>query len=71
MKRLFIFIIRAYQVCISPVLGANCRFIPTCSCYSHECFQKFSFFKAIWYSLFRILKCHPFHRGGVDPVPLD
>lgn len=69
MKNLFLALIRFYQLAISPYLGRNCRFSPTCSCYSKECFEHFPVYKALWYSLVRILKCHPFHSGGYDPVP--
>lgn len=54
---------------ISPFLGKNCRFYPSCSQYSKECFEKFSVTRALWYSFRRIIKCHPFNKGGVDPVP--
>ncbi|MFY7993113.1 MAG: membrane protein insertion efficiency factor YidD [Bacteriovoracaceae bacterium] len=69
MRALSVFLIRCYQVLISPFLGSNCRFYPSCSAYATECFKKFSFFKALWYSSRRICKCHPFHPGGHDPVP--
>ncbi len=69
MKVLADFLIRAYQILISPFLGNNCRFAPTCSQYARECFKKFSFPRALWYSSRRICKCHPFHPGGYDPVP--
>lgn len=70
MKRnsLFQLIISFYQLVISPFLGSNCRFHPSCSAYSKECFQLFPFYKAMWYSSLRILRCHPFHKGGFDPV---
>lgn len=67
--KIFILMIRAYQILISPLLGANCRFSPTCSTYCKECLESFPVHKALWYSLKRILKCHPFHSGGHDPVP--
>jgi putative membrane protein insertion efficiency factor len=69
MKTLIDLIIRGYQILISPLLGPKCRFYPSCSQYARECFKKFSFSKALWYSSRRICKCHPFHPGGVDPVP--
>jgi uncharacterized protein len=68
MSRFFILIIKFYQIFISPVFGQKCRFYPSCSYYSKECFEKFSFPKALWYSFRRICKCHPFHPGGYDPV---
>ena len=69
MKSFLINIIRLYQLLISPFLGRNCRFFPSCSNYSRDCFQKFSIPVALWYTTRRICKCHPFHPGGYDPVP--
>jgi putative membrane protein insertion efficiency factor len=69
MKRFLIFLIRIYQLFISPFLGPNCRFYPTCSEYSKECFQQFPIAPAMWYSFRRIIRCHPFCEGGHDPVP--
>ncbi|MCK6593816.1 MAG: membrane protein insertion efficiency factor YidD [Bacteriovoracaceae bacterium] len=69
MKKFFQLLIRFYQYFISPMLGPNCRFYPTCSQYSYQCFEKLPIHRAIWYSGKRICKCHPFHPGGVDPVP--
>ncbi|ENH96973.1 hypothetical protein J416_07837 [Gracilibacillus halophilus YIM-C55.5] len=69
MKRLFIGFIQFYQKFISPMFLPSCRFQPTCSQYSLECFQQFNIFKATYLSLKRIVKCHPFHPGGFDPVP--
>ena len=56
---------------ISPFLGANCRFYPTCSEYTVQCFEKLPLHKAIFYSIKRILRCHPYSDGGHDPVPCD
>ncbi|MGM0418787.1 MAG: membrane protein insertion efficiency factor YidD [Thermodesulfobacteriota bacterium] len=67
-KKTFLLIIRFYQLCISPYLGSNCRFYPNCSAYSYQAIEKFGIFKGLWLSLKRILKCHPFHPGGYDPV---
>ncbi len=58
-----------YQRCLSPLLPVACRFHPTCSAYAKECYQRYAFFKASRMSLARLLRCHPFHPGGVDPVP--
>lgn len=62
-------LIRVYQKSLSIFLGGRCRFYPSCSSYSIECFQRFSFFEALWYSGKRILKCHPLCSGGFDPCP--
>ncbi|WP_217994265.1 membrane protein insertion efficiency factor YidD [Bacillus sp. AFS023182] len=69
MKQIFIGIIRFYQKFISPMTPPACRFYPTCSHYGLEAFQKHGTFKGFWLTLKRILKCHPFHPGGFDPVP--
>ncbi|MGE3608852.1 MAG: membrane protein insertion efficiency factor YidD [Bacteriovoracaceae bacterium] len=69
MNKILIFLINLYKVFISPLLGQNCRFYPSCSQYSRECLKKFSLPVALWYSCRRICKCHPFHPGGNDPVP--
>ncbi|MEA2096767.1 MAG: membrane protein insertion efficiency factor YidD [Candidatus Cloacimonadota bacterium] len=62
-------IITFYRKYISVVLPPSCRFTPTCSQYSYQAFSKYSFLKALKLSIFRILKCHPFHSGGHDPLP--
>ncbi|UOQ47722.1 membrane protein insertion efficiency factor YidD [Gracilibacillus caseinilyticus] len=69
MKKLIMLLIRFYQQFISPMFPPSCRFQPTCSQYSLECFQRFNVLKASYLSVIRILKCHPFHPGGFDPVP--
>ncbi|PAE34237.1 membrane protein insertion efficiency factor YidD [Neobacillus sp. YX16] len=69
LKKIFISIIRFYQVAISPIKPPSCRFYPTCSHYGLEAVQRFGAFKGGWLTLKRILKCHPFHPGGIDPVP--
>lgn len=68
MKLICVFLIRFYQVLISPILPDSCRFYPTCSEYALQAIQKYGFFKGAWLGLRRILKCHPFHPGGVDPL---
>jgi len=68
-NQLFVFIIRLYQLIISPLFPSTCRFYPSCSRYSIEALRKFPLHKALWLSLKRIGKCHPWHAGGVDPVP--
>jgi hypothetical protein len=54
---------------MSPLLGQNCRFYPTCSHYSIEALERFGAVKGSWLTIKRLLKCHPLHPGGVDPVP--
>ncbi|MCP4913761.1 MAG: membrane protein insertion efficiency factor YidD [Oligoflexia bacterium] len=68
-KSLILGLIKLYQLVLSPILGPRCRFTPTCSNYCSECFSKFPIPKAMWYSIRRLSKCHPFHSGGYDPVP--
>ena len=69
MKKVLIKLVRAYQLLISPVLGNNCRFYPSCSAYTIEAMEKWGAFRGIWMGLKRIGRCHPWHEGGVDPVP--
>jgi len=69
MSKIIIILIRGYQILISPFLGRNCRFEPTCSSYAMEALAKYGFFKGTWLAVRRILHCHPFHPGGFDPVP--
>ena len=66
---LLIFIIKTYQFFLSPILKANCRYLPSCSEYSIIAFKKYGLVKGFYYSLKRILKCHPFGGSGHDPVP--
>ena len=68
MRRLAIGLIKAYQYAISPLLGSNCRFYPTCSSYAEEAFRRFGVLKGGYLTVLRIVKCQPFHSGGYDPV---
>jgi len=68
MRRLAIGLIKAYQYAISPLLGSNCRFHPTCSSYAEEAFRRFGVIKGGYLTVLRIVKCQPFHSGGYDPV---
>ncbi len=68
-KQLLSILIRFYQFFISPLLGANCRYIPTCSAYALEAVEKYGSLKGSALALKRVLRCHPFHAGGYDPVP--
>lgn len=69
LSALLIGLIQAYRYCISPLLGARCRFSPTCSQYARQSVEIYGAFKGSWLALVRILKCHPLHSGGYDPVP--
>lgn len=68
-KQLAIEIIRFYQQFISPLFPPTCIYIPTCSQYTLEAIEKYGVVKGSWLGLKRILRCHPFHKGGYDPVP--
>ena len=68
-RRLAHGIIRGYQIVLSPWLGANCRYHPTCSQYALEAIDRHGALKGTWIAGKRILRCHPFHPGGFDPVP--
>jgi uncharacterized protein len=68
MKRLLIALIRFYKAAISPWLGANCRFTPTCSSYAIEAIERHGAWKGTGMAAWRILRCNPFCKGGYDPV---
>jgi putative membrane protein insertion efficiency factor len=65
----FLFVVRFYQIVISPLTPATCRFTPTCSHYTAEALQKHGLFKGGYLGAKRILSCHPWGRSGYDPVP--
>ena len=69
MKRLLLAAIRFYRRNISPLRKPCCRYIPTCSEYALEAVEKYGPWKGSWLALKRLLRCHPFHKGGYDPVP--
>ena len=69
MKGVLLSMIRFYRLFISLLKSPCCRFIPTCSEYALEAIQKYGAIKGSWLAVKRILKCHPFHKGGYDPVP--
>ena len=69
MRFMLIAIIKFYKFFISPLLGSNCRFYPSCSSYSLEALQRHGAIIGSYLTLRRLLKCHPFHEGGIDPVP--
>lgn len=60
-------LVRCYQKFLSPMLGANCRYTPTCSQYMIEAVQKYGALRGGWKGVRRICRCHPFHPGGYDP----
>jgi putative membrane protein insertion efficiency factor len=66
---LLIGLLRGYQSCISPIMGSHCRFYPTCSSYAIAAIQLHGPIKGIGMSLWRVMRCNPFFRGGNDPVP--
>ena len=69
MKRLLLRLLRAYREGISPATPPSCRYLPTCSAYAVEAIEKYGAFKGGWLALRRVFRCHPFHKGGYDPVP--
>jgi uncharacterized protein len=69
MRTVILALIRFYQRFISPLLGSNCRFYPTCSHYTYDAIAKFGVLQGSWLGLKRIIRCHPWNPGGYDPVP--
>jgi hypothetical protein len=69
MRRFITGLIRGYQLIISPHLGQCCRFHPTCSCYATEAITRHGALRGSALTAKRLLRCHPFHEGGYDPVP--
>lgn len=67
--KLLVGFVRGYQLLLSPVLGSNCRFEPSCSHYTIEALQTHGAFKGTWLAVRRVGRCHPWHPGGYDPVP--
>lgn len=68
MKRFLIFLINKYQKHISPNLGNNCKFYPSCSEYTKQAIEKYGAFKGSFYGIKRIIRCNPFSKGGYDPL---
>ncbi len=69
MARLLILLIKAYQYLLSPWVGNSCRFTPTCSQYAIEALHKHGALRGSWLMTRRLLRCHPWHPGGHDPIP--
>lgn len=67
----FVAVIRAYQYTLSPFIGGQCRFEPTCSRYALEAYERFGVLKGTRLTVMRLLRCHPFCKGGFDPVPTE
>jgi uncharacterized protein len=68
LENIFVVLVRVYQICISPFLGPCCRFYPTCSEYAIIAVRRYGPLRGAFLGLRRILRCHPFHTGGYDPV---
>ncbi|MDX8408016.1 MAG: membrane protein insertion efficiency factor YidD [Mariprofundaceae bacterium] len=68
-KRIVRGLVRAYQLCISPLLPSRCIHTPTCSSYMIEAVEQHGVLRGVWLGCKRLLRCHPFSRGGYDPVP--
>ena len=66
---IFIFLVKLYQYTISPLLGSNCRYSPTCSSYTVQAIQEWGLIKGTWLGIKRISRCHPWGSEGYDPVP--
>jgi len=70
MRKLFLALIRFYQFAISPLLGNNCRFYPTCSHYMYGAIERYGVINGGWMGIKRLLRCHPWYKGNlIDPVP--
>jgi len=69
MRKIVVLLIDGYRLVISPWLGSNCRFYPSCSAYARTAILRFGVLKGSWMSFRRLARCHPWHEGGIDPVP--
>lgn len=70
MTWLVLAVIRLYRYTISPALPPACRFVPSCSQYAEQAFIEHGFFRGLRYAIGRLLRCHPWHPGGHDPIPV-
>jgi len=70
-KRAVLGLLRGYQWTISPMLGPACRYVPTCSEYAMEAVERYGAWRGGWMAVWRIMRCHPFVKGGYDPVKLN
>jgi putative membrane protein insertion efficiency factor len=69
MKTLLLGLLRLYQYALRPLLGANCRFYPSCSDYAREAIERHGAVRGVWLAARRLGRCHAYHAGGYDPVP--
>jgi putative membrane protein insertion efficiency factor len=69
MKRFALLLLRLYKKLVSPLLGTHCRYYPTCSDYAAQAIEKYGFLRGARLGFKRLLRCHPFHAGGLDPLP--
>jgi uncharacterized protein len=69
MTKIALWLLRAYRYAISPLLGPACRFYPSCSEYAQEAIGRYGVLRGSWLAIRRLLRCHPWHCGGHDPVP--
>ena len=69
MRPLLLLLLRGYQYTVRPLMGANCRFHPSCSEYAREAIERHGALRGSWLASRRLLRCHPYHPGGFDPVP--
>jgi putative membrane protein insertion efficiency factor len=69
MRRLLILLIKTYRILLSPWLGGHCRFYPSCSCYAITAVERFGAWRGTGLAARRLARCHPWHPGGIDPVP--
>jgi putative membrane protein insertion efficiency factor len=69
MKKLSLILVDAYRLFLSPIFGGQCRYTPSCSVYARQAIEKYGPLKGIYLGARRLLRCHPLHRGGYDPIP--